>query len=237
VHGSAEDVARWRKQPFRVGNQTLPATLLKHAEDQTVLAVKAVFDVIDREGWHERTFADWGVLAAPTLFGRVTNAHTIERFRAEGPWGVSPHLIPHQSLHAVSGTISQALKIHGPNFGVGGDPHAGPDAFLLALAMLADGALPGVWAVFTGHEREWIPSPGEAVPPPVCHGLALALTPWLAGIGGAALSIHDAGTAGPTSAEHSEFDLASFMEALHTGAGTWRLGDSLWLDLDGESGT
>ena len=117
---------------------------------------------LEQQGWQTRSFAAWGVIAAPNFFGRVSNAQSIQRFQAEGAWGVSPHLIPHQSLHGLAGTLSQALKIHGPNFGVSGAPNAGLDALLIAAAMLADGSLPGLWVVLTGHESELIPERGSS---------------------------------------------------------------------------
>lgn len=235
ARAGADTIAQWRKTPIDVGGQILSASFLKHAEDQTVLATHAVLDVIAKEGWRQRSFTDWGVLAASKFFGRVLNAQTLERYRAEGSWGVSPHLIPHQSLHAVSGTISQLLKIHGPNLGVGGGPNACPDVMLLALTMLADGALPGLWLVMTGHERECIPAPGTAVAPPACHGVALALTPVTHGKSAPYLAIDHAPASASSSALYPDFDLPSFLDGLAGGAGQWRLSDSHWLEFATES--
>jgi len=291
LRASAESIGQWRKQPIRLGADAMPATFLKHADNQTVVAVAAVSAVIERQGWHECSFADWGVLAAPNRFGRISVAQTIERLRAEGAWGVSPHLIPHQSLHAVSGTISQALKIHGPNFGVSGGPNAGPDAFLLAIAMLADGGLPGLWLILTGYEQEWIPAPNQTTAAPPCLGAALALVlpsppatknnavstnlaaggegPGVRGdfVGhaptnpphprplspGHAPFRQDEITAGRGRGENGarlsigqalnlfdvahlpEFQLASFIDDLPSGAGKWRLSNTFWLELDAEA--
>src|SRR5262249_1682783 len=120
VRATDAAIAEWRKNPVKHGAVDLPASLFKHADDQTVAGLRALILAIAAAGWPDKSFSNWGVVAAPNLFGRITTARTIERFQKEGAWGVSPHLIPHQSLHAVSGTISQALAIHGPNFGVGG---------------------------------------------------------------------------------------------------------------------
>jgi hypothetical protein len=105
-------------------------------------------------------------------------AAALQRFQAEGAWGVSPHLIPHRSLHSISGSISQAFKIHGPNFGVGGGPGAPAEALLAAVSMLEGQKLPGVWVVLSCLDPE--KAPDEAGRPAAgtrCVGLALALTP------------------------------------------------------------
>src|SRR5205823_2855913 len=110
---------------------------------------------IHRHGLAGTRFTDWGVLAAPRYLGRSAMAVALQRFAAEGAWGLSPHLIPHHSLHSVSGTISQALKINGPNIGVGGGPGSGAEAFLAATALLSAGQVPGVWVVLTGWDPEY----------------------------------------------------------------------------------
>jgi hypothetical protein len=63
-------------------------------------------------------------------------------------------LIPHCSLHSQSGLLSQALQLHGPNFGAGGMPGAESEAIWSALALLHGDRVPGVWVVFTAWERE-----------------------------------------------------------------------------------
>src|SRR5438067_465552 len=73
--------------------------------------------------------------------------------------GLSPHFIPHRSQHAISGTISQALKIHGPNFGAGGGPGAAAEALLAGAVLLEGSRLPGVWVVLTGWDPEYVPDP------------------------------------------------------------------------------
>src|ERR1700686_4107846 len=150
LRGDSDAIAQWRKQPVVVGADRLPISFLKHSQDQTVVGLMGVLNAVAQQGWQERSFADWSVIAAPDLFGRVALAQTLQRFLQEGAWGVSPQSIPHQSLHAPSGTISQALKIYGPNFGVSGGPNAGPDAFLIAAAMMFDRGLPGLWVVLSG---------------------------------------------------------------------------------------
>jgi hypothetical protein len=148
---------------------------------------------------------------------------------------VSPHLIPQQSLHAVSGALSQALGLHGPNLGVGGGPNPGLGAFLIAVAMVADGGLPGLWVVLTGHETEWIPAPEGNVPAPLCHGVALALTPLESGHAGWHLAIGQTKPRDASLALYPDFELGSFADDLAASShGKWRLSDSHWLELTAE---
>jgi hypothetical protein len=215
----------------------MAASFLKHSEDQTVVALTAVLRAVSRAGWEGRSFADWGVIAAPNFFGRMGNAVTIQRFCREGAWGISPHLIPHQSLHAASGTISQALKIYGPNFGVGGGADSSIEAFLLAATLMSEMRVPGIWLVLTGHESELIPSHGEhpAAPTPPCAATAMALTPadeptdlFALGIGSGILPVRldDA----------PEFRLGDLIDELGRPeprpCRVWRLGNMGWLELD-----
>lgn len=233
IRASADEITAWRRKPIEAGTN-VPTSLLKHAEDQTVVALTAVLKAINDAGWKGRSFRDWGIVAGPNFLGRVTIATTIRRLQKEGAWGISPHLIPHQSLHAVSGTISQVLAIHGPNFGVGGGPESGPDAFLLAGSMVTDGTLPGLWLVMTGYETEWIPGL-EALPPaPPCLGVALALEPTTDDSDARCLAIRHARPSVSPSALYPDFQLAAFADEVKEGAGQWRLSDSHWLELDTE---
>src|SRR5947209_2132687 len=151
-------------------------------DDQTAVGLVAVFEAIQGYGLDAASFRDWGVIAAPRFLGRVALAAALTRFALEGAWGISPHLIPHRSLHSLSGTISQALKIHGPNFGVGGGPNAAGEALMVAGGMVTDQRLPGVWVVMTGYEPELAPAdpaePAGMTPDevrPIAGAVALAL--------------------------------------------------------------
>jgi hypothetical protein len=178
VRVGVESLPELRKQPGPVHAQPLPASFLKHADEQTVVGLAAVYKAVHASGLQSTCFDDWGVVAAPRFFGRPAMAAALVRFQAEGAWGVSPHLIPHRSLHSMSGTVSQALKIHGPNFGVGGGPGAAAEALLAAAAMLEGQKLPGVWVVLSCLDPEQAPDEtGRLAPGIRCVGLALALTP------------------------------------------------------------
>src|SRR5262249_52341866 len=150
LRADAATLLKLRRQPrVCAGKPTSPA-FLKHADDQTVAAVAVLSQTIEKHHWAGRMFHDWGVAAAPNLFGRFGNEAAFRRFQSEGAWGISPHMIPHHSLHAVSGTISQAWGIRGPNFGVSGGPGAAAEAFLVAGGFMFGNAPPGPLVVFTG---------------------------------------------------------------------------------------
>jgi hypothetical protein len=175
-----EGVGDLRRQPGPAYNGPFPAAFLKHADEQTVVGLAALFQAIHDHGLTPAPgspgFRDWGVVAAPRFLGRTTMAAALQRFAAEGAWGVSPHLIPHHSLHSMSGTVSQALKVHGPNFGVGGGPGAAAEGILTATALLECCRLPGVWLVLTAVDPEQAPDAmGRPVPGTSCAALALAL--------------------------------------------------------------
>jgi hypothetical protein len=165
-----------RQKPGPAPAERLSPTLLKNADDQTVVGMAAVLQAIQAHGMSAMRFTEWGVLAAPRFLGRVTMAAARQRYLREGAWGMSPHLIPHRCLHSISGTVSQALKIHGPNLGIGGGPGSVLEALRCATAMLHADKLPGVWVVLTGWDPEPVPDDtGVAPPESQCLGLALAL--------------------------------------------------------------
>jgi len=177
---TAEAIPRLRQRPAPLTGEPFPTSFLKHVDDQTVVGLAAVVDAIERHQLDPTSFRDWGVIAAPRFLGRVALASALNRFGLEGAWGISPHLIPHRSLHSVSGTVSQALKIQGPNIGVGGGPHAAAEALIVAGGMVADDRLPGIWVVMTGYDPECTPdnaADGSAQPGsvPVVGAVALAL--------------------------------------------------------------
>ncbi len=180
LRADAAQIAALRKAPGSVAGKPVLASFLKNADDQTVTALAALLRALADRGWQERSFRTWGVVAAPNLFGRFSAAQGLHRFLLDGPWGISPHTIPHHSLHAVSGTLSMALQIHGPNFGISGGANAAAEAFLVAATLMAENTLPGLWVVLSGAEPEYIPvEGGDGAPttPTTCLAAVLALEP------------------------------------------------------------
>ncbi|MFQ3593421.1 MAG: hypothetical protein SNJ82_09590 [Gemmataceae bacterium] len=138
-----EEIAPLRKNP--APGHTFPISLLKNADEQTVVAVAALMQAVERFGQPLTFYRDWAVLAAPRFIGRDCIGQAIPEYTREGPWSVSPHIIPHRSLHSTSGTITLVLGSSGPNHGVGGGPDGETEGLLAALAMLAERPVPGVW--------------------------------------------------------------------------------------------
>jgi hypothetical protein len=193
VRLSLDALPELRKQPGRVPGEALPPAFLKHADDQTVAGLVAVFRAIEQHSPQrltDGTFREWGAVAGPRFLGRQAMAGALQRFLAEGAWGVSPHMIPHRSLHSISGTVSQALKAHGPNFGAGGGPGGEAEVLLAAVTLLHGKRLPGVWVVLTRLDPELPPAPaGGPAPGSFCEGLALALVSARSGGGGSRLRL------------------------------------------------
>jgi hypothetical protein len=174
-----EDLGEMRRHLAPPGGAPLPANSLKHVDEQTVAGLAAVFQAITEHGLAGETFRDWGVVGAPSFLGRAAMTASLLRFLVDGAWEVSPHMIPHRSLHATSGTVSQALGIHGPNFGTGGGPGAETEGLLAAFSLLQGMNLPGVWLVSTWLDPELSAdrTTGRPVPGTRSCGLALALLP------------------------------------------------------------
>jgi hypothetical protein len=144
----AERLGELRRRPGPGPGEVLTPAFLKQSDEQTVAGLAAVCHAAVSLGPCD--FTQWGVVAAPRFPGRPAFVHAVERFKVEGAWAVSPHYIPHRSLHSLAGTISLALKARGPNFGAGGVA----DALLTAVALLDDPNLAGVWVVLTALDPE-----------------------------------------------------------------------------------
>lgn len=187
AHGAVaigeSDFKAMRRGIEPAGGPALAPSVLKHFDEQTLAGLAAVYQAVQEHGLGDTDFAAWGALGAPRFLGRAALAHSIRRFVAEGAWGISPHVIPNHTLHSVSGSVSMALQIHGPNFGIDGGPGAVSQALLAAISLLGDRGLPGIWVVATGWDREPLLSmPGSSEAPlrgpePVCLAVALAVVP------------------------------------------------------------
>lgn len=149
---------------------------LKNADDQTVLGFVALARAMTDYHLTPAQLQDWTVLGAPRFVGRPSMPQAMTRFAKSGPSSVSVHIIPHQSLHSLSGAISLALGTHGPNFGVGGGPGSVLEGLLTAATYLDPESSAGVLLCLTDWEPEPIPNEdGRFENPAVCHALVLAL--------------------------------------------------------------
>ena len=177
---SREEIAveRRRREALADGWNPIGHGTLRNSDDQTVAAVAGLRAAIVRAERPAADFEGWGVLAAPRFLGRSNLVVVLDRFKAEGVWGVTPHLIPHFALHAPAGTLSLVLGGHGPNLGIGGGRFAASEGVLTALTWLASGVAPGVWLVLTGWSPEYLPDlDGGPLTETHCEALALALVP------------------------------------------------------------
>jgi len=167
-----------REQPGWPPERKIPPRFLRHADEQTVVGLAAVLRAMQQPPLAQQCFDDWGVVAAPHFPGRIGGATAMAKFQQEGPATVSPHVIPQHSLHSVSSTISIALAMHGPTFGVGGGPEALAEALSVAMTFFQHGCWPGLWLVLTQWEPEPLPDGlGSSTIDALCRGVALALVP------------------------------------------------------------
>jgi hypothetical protein len=225
VQATAETLPALRKHPGPADSLAMPANLLNHADDQTVVALAAVLRAIDNFQLEKQDLRNWGVVGSPRFAGRQSFNASLDRFQRQGPLSVSPLVIPFLSLHAVSSLISLALHIHGPAIGVGGGDGEFVQALLMGLALQQHQALPGVWVVATG----WNPNPvaecgASAEAKPVCQAAAFALLPHGAAAHGPRLRlVPTAGPDVPLRESPSLSDLIQFLSSASTTnvARTW----------------
>lgn len=126
----------------------LTSSTLKHADDQALaalLGLAAVWPSQSRSGIADPA---WGIVACPLQPGYAVMQAQTARFREQGPWCVSPHIIPNFSLHSLAGLLSIALQLNGPNIGVSGVAGREAEVFTVAYALLRAG-VPGLWLVWT----------------------------------------------------------------------------------------
>ena len=168
-------IAAMRKSLPEWSPKDTPGHFLKHADEQTVLAVAAMDQAISSSGRQASDFADWAIIAAPRFIGRLSGTGTLARFCKGGGPAISPHLIPQHSLHSISGALSILLQSRKPNFGVGGTGDSLAEGLLAALTFpFADCA--GAWVIATGWEPEpQIDDAGACINSPICHATALAM--------------------------------------------------------------
>ena len=122
-------------------------------------------------------FHDWAIVSSSRNLGRSAFAAVIDKYREQGPWGVSVQVIPHCTAHAVAGTISLALDSHGPCIGAGGGPNGEIDSLFSAACILQQPDWFGAWIVFSGWEPELaIDTAGQPTSDSMCRPLPIAVT-------------------------------------------------------------
>ena len=156
--------------------ENIAGHFLKYTDEQTVAAVAAVDRAIQSHEIDLSRRRDWPIIAAPRFLGRVAGPTVIRGYERGGPQSVSPHIIPQNSLHSISGALSILLASHGPNVGVGGGPESLDDAMLAAFSLPGANQVEGCWLVATA----WDPEPvadreGRFGNEPICHAFALSL--------------------------------------------------------------
>ena len=126
---------------------------LKHSDEQTLAALVALSAAIETYGL-TRDFHDWAIVSSTRYLGRAAFAAVIDKYRIDGPWGVSVQVIPHTAPHALAGTISLALGSHGPSIGAGAARGEESQALLAAATLLQTPTVSGAWILLTGWSAE-----------------------------------------------------------------------------------
>jgi len=167
----------------------LPPRFLRHADPQTVAAVRAVQQAAGRLTEDARLPGDslegHGVIAAASRLGRPAAGRALDGFASSGGIAVPTTIVPQCSLHAVAGAVSVAFGMHGPNIGIGGGPGAVAEGLIAAASFACDprptGGVAGWWLVFTGWECEPpLDVAGTAAADPLVRAVALCVVPALA---------------------------------------------------------
>jgi hypothetical protein len=197
--------------------QTLSGGVLKQVDEQGLVALLAMHRALQEARLNLEEITGWGVVASARCPGRRRIAEALVKFREQGAWTTSPHLIPHTSLHSLPGLISQGFRLYGPNIGTGGLPGSEREAFWAALALLHGERLAGVWIVLTGWDREALDATDLS-----CQAVVLGLRR-AADANAPSLRF----VAGTQAAEQPSLTLESLGEAIRRrAAGAWNLGQA-----------
>jgi len=142
-----------RKEPLSGFPKVLSPQLLRHSDEQTLSALVAVSKAMQR-GDMANGLQQLGDCLLVRHLGRSAFAAVIERYRTEGPWGVSVQVIPNCTAHSIAGTISLALSSHGPCIGAGSGSAGELDALVSVASILRQKDWCGAWIVFSGWSPE-----------------------------------------------------------------------------------
>lgn len=180
VEAPLSAVAALRDAPPPAGGPPLPPRFLRHCDEQTVVAIRAVQEAVSRLP-EPLPLDRCGVVAAPCQAGRITTARSLAQLRVGGAVTVSPHIVPQCSLHSLAGAVSVALGMHGPHLGIGGGPDALAEGLFAAMTLFHGGAAAGcdaVWLLASEWDTEPVLDPsGTPLNDPICRAVALLLVP------------------------------------------------------------
>lgn len=168
------ELAVMRQQSIERFPAVLRPQFLKHSDEQTLAALTALSNAIDRSNLGD-DFQNWAIVSSTRYLGRTAFAAVIDKYQIDGPWGVSVQVIPHTTPHAVAGTVSLALGSHGPSIGAGAAIGEEGQGLLSAAALLQRSGIGGAWLLFTAWSDSAIKSAVEPSSQPTCTAAALAV--------------------------------------------------------------
>lgn len=150
----------------------LSTSILKYLDDQTVIALQCT-----REATKEiKSLANWGVIVCPKHPGRKRVSGAFEKFKIESAWGISPHLVPYDSLHSPSGIVSLAYQMNGINLGAGGFAGMEGQGLLAGFTSLENNFAEGLVLIWTGYREEFSLYHLESQNNQTIEGYAIAIT-------------------------------------------------------------
>ena len=171
------ELAAIRSESLSSFPTTLSPQLLRHSDEQTLCALVAVSKAMQQSAIENLDFDNWAIVSSSRNLGRSAFAAVIDKYRTEGPWGVSVQVIPHCTAHAIAGTISLALASHGPCIGAGSGANAELEALMSVASILRQADWSGAWVVFSGWSPELAIDPaGKPTSDSICLAAAIAVT-------------------------------------------------------------
>jgi hypothetical protein len=172
------ELADVRMRAIERFSASLRPQLLKHSDEQTLAAAVALDRAIAQmeTGEHNLDFSRWAIVSATRYLGRAAFATVIDKYKIDGPWGVSVQVIPHTSPHALASSLSLAIASHGPCLGAGASPGEETEAILTAATLLARPEVAGAWLVISGWS-DTTPGPSRSGADTRCLAAVLALVP------------------------------------------------------------
>lgn len=150
----------------------LSPSILKYLDDQTVIALQCAHQATKEI----KNFANWGVIVSPKHPGRKRISGAFEKFKLESAWGISPHLVPYDSLHSPSGIISLAYQMNGINLGAGGFAGMEGHTLLAGFTALESNFAEGLVLIWTGYREEFPLDNLDSTSNQIIEGYALAIT-------------------------------------------------------------